>query len=269
MTRQYIDEGFAENPAENYERFFVPAIGKPLAIDLVRRAELRPGERVLDVACGTGIVTRLAAREIGSGGETTGLDTNRGMLQVARAAMPTDVPAEWQEAEAEKMPLDDGSFDVVFCQMGLQFMEDKAKGLEEMHRVLTDGGRAVLSLPGPIPPLFEIFAEAMGRYIGPEPNGFVRAVFALHDIEEVRALLSDTGFRDSIVEAETKTLRLPAPRDFLWQYIHSTPLHGFVEGADEETLAVLTEDVVSQWSEHEEKGGIRFELRVVEAIGRK
>ena len=117
-------ESFGSNAPVNYERYFVPVIGKPLAERLVRAAQLKPGERVLDVACGTGIVARLAARDVGDSGVVAGLDVNPGMLAVAKAALNDD-SVEWFEAGMEAMPVPDGAFDVVTCQMGLQFVPDK------------------------------------------------------------------------------------------------------------------------------------------------
>lgn len=266
---QHFDERFGKNPSENYERFFVPVIGKPMAVDLVERADLQPGERVLDVACGTGIVARLAAEKIGAKGAVTGLDANPGMLQVAKAAMTPDVPARWEEADAHKMPFEDGSFDAVLCQLSFQFMEDKPAALREMHRVLVEGGRAALNVPGPIVPMFAAFGGALGRHIGPEVNGFVQAVFSLHDVDLIRGLMDGAGFRDVVVEGKMKTLTLPPPRDFLWQYIHSTPLSGMVAQADAETREALTRDVVTQWKEYEEDGSLRYDQRVVEFTGKK
>jgi ubiquinone/menaquinone biosynthesis C-methylase UbiE len=92
-------------PAESYERWFVPAIGRPLAIDLVREAELQPGERVLDVGCGTGVVARLASLEVGEGGAVAGVDVNPGMLAVAGARAAGGLPIRWYETTAESMPL--------------------------------------------------------------------------------------------------------------------------------------------------------------------
>src|SRR3546814_6159009 len=80
-------------------------------------AALREGERVLDVACGTGVVTRLASEQVGATGAVSGLDVNPGMLAVARAATPEGMSIEWHEANAEAMPLPDASFDVVLCQL--------------------------------------------------------------------------------------------------------------------------------------------------------
>ena len=132
---------FGGNAAENYERYFVPAIGRPLATDLVAAAALQAGERVLDVACGTGVVTRLAAEQVGPGGSVAGADLTANMLEVARSAAPPKSGIQWYETSAEAMPLPDHAFDVVFCQLGLQFVADKAAAAREMHRVLVPGGR--------------------------------------------------------------------------------------------------------------------------------
>src|SRR3546814_10148611 len=122
-------------------------------------AALREGERVLDVACGTGVVTRLASEQVGATGAVAGLDVNPGMLAVARAATPEGMSIEWHEANAEAMPLPDASFDVVLCQLGLQFMPDRQAALREMRRVLVDGGRLAFNVPGPMPRIFAVRSE--------------------------------------------------------------------------------------------------------------
>ena len=105
-----------------YERALVPSLFKPFAEVLLERSGLAMGESVLDVACGTGVVTRLAAEAVGPTGAVVGLDVNPGMLAVARNETPSDVTIEWCEATAESVPLDDDSFDAVLCQMSLQFI---------------------------------------------------------------------------------------------------------------------------------------------------
>jgi ubiquinone/menaquinone biosynthesis C-methylase UbiE len=269
MTEQHPVNAYGGTPPENYERFFVPAIGAPLAADLVRAAALRPGERILDVACGTGVVARLAAREVGAGGSVAGLDVNPGMLGVARSAAPPDVRIEWHEASCEAMPFPDESFDVVLCQMGLQFMPDKQSALREMRRVLAGGGRLVFNVPGPMPRLLSIMAEAFENHIGAEPAMFVKQVFSLHDTAEIENLLKDAGLRDVSVQAGTRSLQLPAPEDFLWQYVHSTPLAGIVTQLDDERRASLQSDVVAKWQEFVEDRALMLQLRNVVAIARK
>ena len=134
------------NAPEAYEHSLVPTLFTPWAHDLIARAALRPGERVLDVACGTGIVARLAAAHVGIAGHVIGVDLNPGMLAVARAQTLTTASArvEWRAGDANALPCDNATFDVVFCQQGLQFFPDKDRTLREMYRVLAPEGRLAL-----------------------------------------------------------------------------------------------------------------------------
>ena len=138
----------AGSAPEVYERELVPAVFGVWAPILVELAQPGPGERVVDVACGTGIVARIAATRVGPTGAVVGVDLNPGMLSVARSVVSTDSrsggPLQWQEASADKLPFPDGSFDVVYCQLGLQFFADRAAALREMRRVLGPGGRLAL-----------------------------------------------------------------------------------------------------------------------------
>jgi ubiquinone/menaquinone biosynthesis C-methylase UbiE len=269
MAEQPFGKAYGGNPPANYERFFVPAIGAPLAADLIRLASLRPGERVLDVACGTGVVARLASQQVGDTGTVTGLDINPGMLAVARSVTPPGMLIDWREASAEAMPLPDVSFDVGLCQMGLQFMPDKHAALREMQRVLVRGGRLILNVPGPTPRPFAIMGEALARHIGAEAAGFVNHVFSLHDAAEIQNLISGAGFHDVSVQSDTKLLRLPAPEEFLWQYVHSTPLAGAVAQVDDERRGSLERDVVAKWQEFVEDRAVVLDVRVVVATARK
>ncbi len=250
---------------ENYEKFFVPAIGAPLAGDLVQPAALRPGERVLDVACGTGVLTRLAAERVGPTGAVAGLDVNPGMLAVARSVTPADARVEWHQANAERMPLPDAAFDVVLCQMGLQFVPDRRAALGEMRRVLVSGGRVILSVPGPTPEPLAILEEAIAREVSPRAGAFVGMVFSLHDTDELARLLADAGFRDVAVHATPRELRVPPPREFLWQYVRSTPLAEPLSSAGEHARARIERDVVARWQPFVEGGGMTLRVRMVVA----
>ena len=253
---------------ESYERYFVPAIGGPLAHDLIAEAAIRPGERVLDVACGTGIVARLAAERVGAAGSVAALDLNAAMLDVARAVSGTTTPQiRWCESTAESMPLPDGAFDVVLCQLGLQFVADKPAALREMHRVAARGGRVLASMPRPSA-FFGVLDDATSRRI-PGAVGFVHTVFSLDDPAEVDRLFRGAGFGDVTVRRYAKTLRLPAPRDFVWQYIRSTPLAGQVAAADPELRAALERDVVQGWQPWVVNGGMEYEQEIIVAVARR
>lgn len=137
--------------AEAYERHMVPGLFLHWAELLVRLAAPQPGEHVLDVACGTGVGARLAARALGSAGKIAGLDVDAGVVEVARkVAEKSGVAIEWHCANALEMPFEDAAFDLCLCLQGLQFFPDRVAGLSEIRRVLKPSGRLVASIWGPL-----------------------------------------------------------------------------------------------------------------------
>jgi ubiquinone/menaquinone biosynthesis C-methylase UbiE len=259
---------FSASAPENYEKYFVPAIAAPIAADLMEAASIQPGESVLDVACGTGVVTRLAAERVGGAGRVVGLDVSPAMLAVARSRAPRGTRTDWYETSAEAMPLADDGFDVVLCQMGLQFIADKPQALAQMRRVARPGGRVVLNLPGPAPAFFSDFARALARHIDPKAARFVEIVFSLHDEEELRALMSAAGFEDVRIAKAGKTLRLPPPGEFVWQYVYSTPLKELVGRASETQRAALADQVVRRWQGAVAGGVLALEVDVTTVTAR-
>lgn len=256
-------------PAQNYERFFVPSIGRPLAVDLVDEAALRPGERVIDVACGTGIVARLAAERLGDTGTVAGVDINPGMLAVARVTAAAGGPRiRWYKTSAESIPLPDETFDVAFCQVSLQFIEDKVAALREMRRVLVPGGRTFVNVPRPTP-FFDVLDDALSRHAGEAAGRFVGAVFSLGEPDRVERPLRDAGFRDVSAHTETKTLRLPPAEDFVWQYVHSTPLSALVTELDDARARAIERDVVEGWRPWSDDDGMTYDQDIIVASARR
>jgi ubiquinone/menaquinone biosynthesis C-methylase UbiE len=248
---------YGGNAAENYEKYFVPVIGGPFALDLVNEAGLRPGERVLDVACGTGTIARLAAERVGQNGRVSALDVNAGMLSVARS-LPSAVPIKWYETAAESVPLPDQSFDVIFCGLGLQFFADKSAALREMHRVLRPGGRVYISTPVPNA-FFDLFDRAIARHVSEEASAFVHAVFSLSDPREMDALLTDAGYSSIATRTRTRTIQLPPAREFMWQYIACTPLMAILPQSGNAQTESLERDVVAGWQPWASEDGLRYE----------
>jgi ubiquinone/menaquinone biosynthesis C-methylase UbiE len=178
--------------AELYERYLVPAIFHPWALDLVALAVPQPGERVLDVACGTGVVARLLAPHVGITGIVVAVDRDAERLAVARTLPPTPgTVIEWREGDVLALPFPAAVFDLVCCQQGLQFFADRLAALREMARVLVPGGRLALNVWRALPhnPGAAAMAEALERHVSPEAAAVRRAPFALGEAEEVRALL--------------------------------------------------------------------------------
>src|SRR5918996_1361185 len=170
------------NAAEVYERQLVPVMLAPWAPKLIDLAEVRPGMQVLDVVCGTGVVTRLAAERVGTAGRVVGLDINAAMLSVALGLPPVcGATVEWFEASALEIPLPDAVFDVVLCQHGLQQFPDRSTALREMRRLLAPEGRLALCVWSQIEgsPGMAALAEALGRHVGAEAAANRRAPFAL------------------------------------------------------------------------------------------
>ena len=206
----------ADNPAERYEEFFGPALFGPWASELVDRAAPRPGERVLDLACGTGIVTRKVASAVGPRGNVVGVDLSPDMLAVARGLpVPGDVPVQWRQGDAAALDLPDGAFDLLLCQQGLQFFPDRPAAAREMRRVLTAGGRAVVSVWQGVHrhPLLAASSAAVSRHLG-VPITDVDTPFSFGDADELRRLLEDAGFRRVQVAAETLDARFPSAEAF-------------------------------------------------------
>ncbi len=205
------------NPAETYERYLGPAISDPWTRVLLEYAGPQPGERALDVACGTGSVARHVAPLVGAGGKVVALDISPEMLAVARALpAPVGATIEWREGNAIALALPDGAFDLVLCQQGLQFFSDRAASLREMRRVLTDGGRVVLSVWQALQrhPMYDALFEATTRHLGAAISD-VALSFSLWDAEELRALLSDAGFQRTEVTPRSLDIHLPSPERFV------------------------------------------------------
>lgn len=260
---------FEARAGENYERWFVPVIPRPFATDLVREAGLRDGDRVLDVACGTGIVARLAAERVAPGGSVAGADVNPGMLALARRlAASSPVQITWYETAAEAMPLPDAAFDVVFCQLGLQFMSDKRAALSEMRRVVAPGGRVYVTVPAPSA-LFDVMEQAFARHGVAAAAGFTRLVFGVNDPRELERLFRDAGFGDVEVRVETRHPRLPGPREFLWQYVDSTPMAPAVRGLDQERQTAIERDIVERWQPWVSDGGMTCPQPLLVGIARR
>lgn len=232
--------GFA---AEIYERDLVPTIFGPWAVELLTRADPHLGERVLDVACGTGAVTRLAARAVGAAGHMVGLDTNGAMLRVAMG-VPQPFCIEWVEGSAVALPFVEQRFDLVLCQQGLQYFPDRAAALAEMRRVLRPGGRLALSVWRSIDhsPAFLALARALSRCIGPAAG--VLPPFALDDAEEVPRLVAAAGFRDVTDEVVARTLLFPSSEAFVERYVAGSPLAATPATVDAAARAAFAAEAV-------------------------
>ena len=183
------------------------------------------------------------------------------MIEVARSVEASSL-ISWHQASAEALPFPDRAYDAVLCQMGLQFFSDKLLALSEARRVLRPRGRLVANVPSPIPPLFTILAEQLERHGQHGAAEFVRQVFSLGD-GQLEELLDQAGFADISVTTSEKALRLPAPLDFLWQYVTSTPLGAGFADLDDTARRDFARDVVAEWHPFVQRDSLVLELRLV------
>ncbi len=219
---------------ELYEKYLVPAITKKWADDLVGRAQPRAGEEVLDVACGTGVVTRSASRCM-LRGYVTGLDLNKGMLAVARTIVSEGAPIDWIEGSALDLPFPVGKFDLVFCQLGLQFFPDQNRALREMRRVLSPSGRVALSVYSPIErtPGANAFVLALDRVLGPSASKIKRGEHSFNAPDELRELLLNAGFARVEVQTVVQQIAFPSVLDYVRFQLLATPMAALLSSRDE------------------------------------
>ena len=232
------------NAAELYERYAVPYVLGPWAPGLVELAALQRGDRVLDLACGTGVVARLAAPQVGPAGQVIGMDLNAGMLAVARALPPTSGPAvSWVEGSATAIELPDSSIDVVLCQQGLQFFPQKLEALREMHRVLTPSGRVVLSVWKSAGPYNTAVGDALERHVDAGTATTYRASRLVPDAECLHSLLVEAGFRDVHIRSSIMTIVLPPIEKFVLCHLSALPVASAVAALTESKRAALAGQV--------------------------
>jgi ubiquinone/menaquinone biosynthesis C-methylase UbiE len=197
---------------------------------LIEKAEIRSGNRALDVACGTGIVARRSARLVGPDGNVAGLDADKEMLRAARQFAECEglTSIEWYHGDATCIPSRAAEYDVVLCQQGLQFFLDKSKALREMFRVMVPGGRLAISVWRSLDrcPFLAVLADAIERSLGGRFTSAFHASCSLSDREELRNLLASAGFEEIQVRLEARMARYPSLRDFLTGYISIFPFAG-------------------------------------------
>lgn len=265
----------AGSAAETYERTLVPAVFAAWAPLVVALANPKSGERVLDIACGTGLVARLAAEQVDRTGQVVGLDLNPGMLAVAASISSitpdASAPLTWREASAEKMPLPDEAFDIAYCQLGLQFFPDRSVALREMHRVLVSGGRLGIMVWRSIEhsPGFKVLAAELERRISAEAGAIMRAPFNLAKAEELRTLIAEAGFREITIQSVTGTVRFPSPSRFVQDYAAGTPLASHVAKASDDARAALVSAVEEALHPYVIGGELHFPIEAHLASAKK
>jgi ubiquinone/menaquinone biosynthesis C-methylase UbiE len=203
--------------AERYDSVMVPVIFQPWAREMLRRQPPSAGDRILDLACGTGAVTREVARQDIIPSRLAGVDMSAGMLAVAASkAEDAGIKAEWFEADAGSLPFAGDAFDLAYCQQALQFFPDRVGALHELRRVLAEGARVAFCVSRDLSenPLLRAQSAALEKHAGEEAGAAVRAICQLSDPEKIRSDFEAAGFRD--ISVETVSLQLHHPDGYAY-----------------------------------------------------
>lgn len=208
--------------AEVYEARFVPAIFAEWAPLLADAAGVSPGQAVLDVACGTGIVARTVADRLGTDGVVVGVDLNEAMLTVARRVRPD---LEWQQADVSELPFPDRAFDAVLCQMALMFFPDRARAVAEMARVTAADGTVALVVPAAIEdqPAYQRFVDIAAEEAGAAAS-VLDSYWSCGDPDELRTLVESAGLRVTTTRSHLGTAKFGSADELVATEVEGSPL---------------------------------------------
>jgi SAM-dependent methyltransferase len=238
---------FSGTVPANYDRYLGPALFEPYAADLAARIPAGHRVRVLELACGTGRVTRRLRESLPASAELVATDLNEPMLDYARTVV-TDQGITWRPADAQDLPFDDGSFDVVVCQFGLMFLPDKARGLGEARRVLVPGGVLIASVWESVAehPHARAIQAALEELFPDAPPTFLAVPHGYNDPERIRADFAAAGWDDPRIELVRLEGESPSARDLAIGFASGSPLtHELAErGADPSEVALRLADAL-------------------------
>lgn len=256
----------AGNESEMYEKILVPLWFRRWAGALIDVLALRPGENVLDVACGTGVTTRMAREKVAPGGTVTGLDVNASMIAKAKdLAAGQDI--EWLEREASDSGLGSGTIDVVMSQHGYHYFPDKPAALAEFQRVLTPGGRMGVSIWDGHSPYTSAVCMAVERHISPEIAARQRAQRQTPSADVLADQLGKAGFSEVRIVRQELRIDVPAARVFVPLHLGSMPIADAFDALPDDRKAALIEDVEAEMRPYERGDRLVYTDAVHVALG--
>jgi ubiquinone/menaquinone biosynthesis C-methylase UbiE len=267
-----VDTAFTGSVAQFYERYMVPLIFEPYAVDLARRVTQGAPGRVLELAAGTGVVTRQLAVMLEPATGVVATDLNPAMIHEA-ARIGTARPVEWRQADAMQLPFEDASFDAVVCQFGVMFFPDKPRAFAEARRVLRSGGLFAFNAWGPIgsTAFADAVTAALATVFPQDPPRFmVRTPHGYHDATRLAQDLAAAGFTNAPnIETVAFTSRAVSPRIAALAYREGTPLRGEIETREPGGLERATQVAEAELERRHGPGPIegRIEALVVTITG--
>ena len=216
--------------AKNYDHYIVPFLFEPYATDLVSRVENVPGVNLLELACGTGIVTQHLVSHLSGSAELTATDINAEMLAVAQEKI-TAPNVGWDTVDMTAIPYERDLFDTVVCQFGLMFATDKTRAVAEMHRVLKKGGKLLFNVWAPIAdnPIWRIYTTLLSRFFSGNMPNPAFGPFSMADENYGLSLLQQTGFTHCKVESVSKTGICDTTSNAATGFTLGTPVYNLIK----------------------------------------
>ena len=242
------DKVFAGSIPENYDRYMVPLIFASYARDMARKAAALSPRAVLELAAGSGVVTRALAPGLSPDASYIVTDLNQPMLDYAATRQNPDGRISWRRADAQALPFEDAAFDLVCCQFGVMFFPDRPSAYREARRVLKPGGCFLFNAWDRIEE--NVFADdvtrALAEFFPDDPPRFMaRTPHGYHDTALIRSDLAKAGFSNVTIETRAEESRAPSPRQVAVAYCQGTPLRNEIEARGADKLEAATEHAAS------------------------
>ncbi len=265
------DKVFAGSIPENYDRYMVPLIFSPFATDLAQRAASLAPNAVLEIAAGTGVVTRALAPKLSPTASFMVTDLNQPMLDYAATQQAPDSRITWRQADAMALPFENASFDLVCCQFGAMFFPDRTTAYREARRVLKPGGHFLFNVWDRIEEnifandvtnaLVKIFPNDPPRFLARTPHGY-------HDTALIRSELENAGFSRVTIETRAEQSRASSPRIVAIAYCQGTPLRKEIEARDASKLDAATDCAATALAEKHGTGEVaaKIQAHVIMAV---
>lgn len=255
--------GISAAQAEEYEAAFVPALFAQWAPILLDLARVQPGQRLLDVACGTGILARTAVERVGASGTVVGVDLNEAMLAVARRVSPD---LEWSQGDVAELPFEDGAFDVVLCQSAFMFFPDPAAALSEMRRVCAAGGTVGAQVYSALDdqPAYGPWVELVTQVAGPDARSLLGTYWAQGDADALGGRFEAAGLDVTGTRTALGTARFPSIDAMVTTEVESTPLVGRLDPTAYERIREASRTLLA---EYEDGDGARVPIEALFVVG--
>lgn len=236
---------FSGSVPENYERYLVPLIFDSYAADLASRVSVPAGSRVLETACGTGVLTRHLLARLPDKAHLTATDLQQAMIDQARSSAGDDPRIEYRQADATALPFSGASFEAVACQFGIMFLPDKAVGYREAARVLKPGGLFAFNVWDSLErnEFARVVHHTLAALFPADPPRFLEVPYGYYDLNEIKNTLLASGFGDIEISVQPRTSEAASSRDVAMAYIAGSPLAAQLAGMSPPPEAEVIERV--------------------------